>query len=267
MRFRLSRIMAGAALLAAMPQLPVFGAQESGIVIKVNQSADVGRDGTQYGLRDNSPIFMGDVIKTDRVGAVQIRLSDDTRLVVGPNAVRGAFRVITGGSPKEAYTINTPTATIGVRGTRFDFSIDASGTNLAVFEGAADMCQLANRNICERAISDCSVAVSAPQTQIRRIQDNDERIKALTELFPFVVDQRRLEPAFQVDSGDCNIPASAIRAARITAALDKRDSRPPPDQIDTVITGSIPPPGEGPPPPPPPPPEVPPPCGPFSTSC
>jgi hypothetical protein len=40
----------------------------------------------------------------------------DTARNISINAVRGAFRFITGKSPKDAYSITTPTATIGVRG-------------------------------------------------------------------------------------------------------------------------------------------------------
>jgi hypothetical protein len=67
-----------------------------------------------------------------------VKFRDETKLVVGPNstmvidafvfsdqntarqisinAVKGAFRFITGKSPKDVYSITTPTATIGVRG-------------------------------------------------------------------------------------------------------------------------------------------------------
>ena len=79
----------------------------------------------------------GDPIITDAVGFVQVKFRDDTKLVVRPNsmmvidafvfnndntarrvsisAVRGACRFITGKSSKDAHSITTPTATIGVR--------------------------------------------------------------------------------------------------------------------------------------------------------
>ena len=84
------------------------------------------------------PIFSGDRITTDEIGNAQIKFRDDTKLVVGPNstlvidafvfnkddtarqvsisALKGAFRFISGKSPKDVYRITTPTATIGVRG-------------------------------------------------------------------------------------------------------------------------------------------------------
>jgi hypothetical protein len=41
---------------------------------------------------------------------------DNTARNISINAVKGAFRFITGKSPKDVYSITTPTATIGVRG-------------------------------------------------------------------------------------------------------------------------------------------------------
>ena len=266
---RLKRTVLLAAALAIVGSAPMaMAAEPSGIAIKVRQGVDVVRTSGQVMLRAQTPVFMGDVIQTDGVGETQIRLSDNTKLVVGPNslmtidrfvlssnstasrvalnAVRGAFRFITGSSPKDAYTITTPTATIGVRGTQLDFSINSSGTSLAVFEGAADMCERQNRANCERQVSGCGMAVAAPSDQIQRIQDKKKRIDALTSLFPFVVDQRRLDPAFQVNTSSCGISASVLRKARIQASLKtnhiltKLAGRSP--QVDSTVTGSIAPP-------------------------
>ena len=89
-------------------------------------------------LMEEAAVFSGDKIITGPAGSAQVRFRDDTKLVVGPNsvmvvdafvfsdqdtarqisinAVKGAFRFITGNSPQDAYTITTPTSTIGVRG-------------------------------------------------------------------------------------------------------------------------------------------------------
>jgi hypothetical protein len=113
-------------------------AQPSGIVIAVVQQARIdGQTGVKT-LFPEAPVFSGDEIITDAIGEAQIRFRDNTKLVVGPNsmmvidafvfndddtarqisisAVRGAFRFISGNSPKDAYSIKTPTATIGIRG-------------------------------------------------------------------------------------------------------------------------------------------------------
>ena len=107
-------------------------------MIAVVQAAHIDGKTGKLILQPASPVFSGDHIITDALGLVQVKFRGDTKLVVGPNsmmvidafvfnsdntarqvsinAVRGAFRFITGKSSKDAYSITTPTATIGVRG-------------------------------------------------------------------------------------------------------------------------------------------------------
>jgi hypothetical protein len=63
-------------------------------------------------------------------------------------ATKGVFRFVTGNLPKSSYTIHTPTATIGIRGTIFSLAVlpqqttDGSQSYLVRFsleEGAADI--------------------------------------------------------------------------------------------------------------------------------
>ncbi len=93
-----------------------------------------------------SDIFIGDQVVTGAKGQVQILFADNTHLVVGPNSaltiedyllrnngsagkfvvdmLAGSFRFATGESAKNRYRIDTPTGTIGVRGTGFDTFVD-----------------------------------------------------------------------------------------------------------------------------------------------
>jgi hypothetical protein len=113
-------------------------AQPSGVVLAVVQKSEA--DGTtgRRVLVTEAPVYSGDRIITGPTGEAQVKFRDETKLVVGPNstmvidafvfsdqatarqisinAVKGAFRFITGKSPKDVYSITTPTATIGVRG-------------------------------------------------------------------------------------------------------------------------------------------------------
>ena len=117
----------------------------SGTTVGVNPDAEASGAGGLRIIEIKGPIFMGDVITTDLKGQVQILFVDDTKFVVGANskvtidafvfdanktaqdvsisAVKGAFRFITGNSPKQNYSIKTPTMTIGVRGTAFDLAV------------------------------------------------------------------------------------------------------------------------------------------------
>ena len=110
-----------------------------------------------------SDIFIGDRIVTGASGEVQILFEDDTRLVVGPRSalliddyllredgsagkmvldvLGGTFRFITGGSAKDKYQINTPSGTIGVRGTAFQiYSIPDLADYILVEEGVVTGC-------------------------------------------------------------------------------------------------------------------------------
>jgi hypothetical protein len=178
-------------------------------------------------LQPQAPVFKGDVIATGPSGEAQVQLLDQTRLVVGPNsrleidsfvysgngtaqqvslnAVRGAFRFITGHSQKTAYTIRTPTATIGVRGTEFDFNVDsAGGMEMALYSGWAQICDPQRRRRCVEVWGACSVAVAPPGQGARRITEIDDRTKQLEE-FRYLARQANLRQEFRVDTSSCGV--------------------------------------------------------------
>ncbi len=123
---------------AAFAFAPAAYAQPDGFVVAVIQQAHIDAKTGKKVLEKANPIFSGDRITTDAIGNAQIKFRDNTKLVVGPNsalvidafvfdkndtarkvsisAIKGAFRFISGKSPKDVYTIKTPTATIGIRG-------------------------------------------------------------------------------------------------------------------------------------------------------
>jgi len=127
-----------AAITASLAFPAALEAQPSGVVLAVVQSSEAdGATGRRL-LIEEGPVYSGDHIITGAIGQAQVEFRDGTKLVVGPNsmmvidafvfadqdtarqisinAVRGAFRFIAGKSPKDVYSITTPTATIGVRG-------------------------------------------------------------------------------------------------------------------------------------------------------
>ena len=72
-------VVAAAGLTAVCGTAPTWGADPSGIAIKVRQAVDVVRTSGQVMLRQEAPVFMGDLIRTGPVGETQIRLSDNTQ--------------------------------------------------------------------------------------------------------------------------------------------------------------------------------------------
>jgi hypothetical protein len=224
-------IVAVTTILAAAIGSPGTGwaIEKGGTAIVVSQMAAATGGAGDRTLVVDGPVYMGDVIGTGPKGLAQIHLRDDTMLVVGPNsymtvdsfvfsgakatdislnAVRGAFRFITGASAKSAYQIKTPTATIGVRGTRFDFSIDRRGRMaLALYEGAAQLCNRWHQ--CFTVTGVCSVALTQRFRQARPATP-EERVRLLQTAFPFVDNQKKLAPAFRVDTSGCDIQPAGI---------------------------------------------------------
>ncbi len=229
---RFATLLASTVFAAAIGTQAALAAQPAGNAVAVLQSANVEGGGGSRVLAVQAPVFSGDVVQTGRSGQAQLLFLDKTRMVVGPSsrlnidsfvyqggttarqftisAVKGAFRFITGASAKQAYVIKTPTATIGVRGTRFDFTVNGDGTtNLALYEGGVSLCDRATpRRHCTLLTGSCSVIVLSPQKDFRWIRDINERKNLLNRKFPYAFRQEGLRADFRVRSGGCNISYS-----------------------------------------------------------
>ena len=128
-----------------------WGADAAGTVKTLVGSATVVRDSAVLPIAPGQRVYAGDRIVSGRDGYVGVMLYDDTRLTIGPSSemlirefefnpnsyagdlavsfLKGTMRVVTGligrNSP-ENVRFNTPTATIGIRGTEFVVDV---GTN------------------------------------------------------------------------------------------------------------------------------------------
>lgn len=211
-----SRMLALALLAGALPGTGL-ALDPSGTTVGVDPDAQAGGSTGVRILQIKGPIYMGDVITTDVKGQVQIEFVDDTKFVVGANskvtidafvfdadktaqdvsisAVKGAFRFITGKSPKDNYSIRTPTMTIGVRGTAFDLSVLAGDgeSTIIVHEGATNLCDARNR--CMETRSGQMAVGTRDGIALSRGVDRGRRISAL---FPLLRSQGKLVKTFQV---------------------------------------------------------------------
>ncbi|MGH6922618.1 MAG: FecR family protein [Propylenella sp.] len=217
--------------LATMPVVGSAGpasAEVGEAVAVIQQAVASGQTGART-LAVGAPVFMGDLLRMGPIGETQLLFVDDTRLVVGPNssltideyivrdqrtvsrltvnAIVGSFRFITGLSPHEAYSIKTPNATIGVRGTSIDLAVTTVSTGVVVYSGAAEVCDENERN-CVIAEAGCGAAVADPDGVLP--VDEAEKTAFIEESFPYAVDQELLRADFKVDTGDCGlvIPAN-----------------------------------------------------------
>jgi hypothetical protein len=222
----------GASAMAAAPP--------AGTAVGVNpEASDVGK--TTRTLVVGADVAMGDKIVTGPTGQVQLIFNDQTHLVVGPgstlviasyllrndqtasrfaiNALGGSFRFVTGQSDHSAYTITTPTGTIGVRGTAFDFVVDASravtpghapGTSVALFTGAVEVCDLNGKCVLLTKTCDFGGTSAADAYLVSHSEAADAGARAR---FRYIASERSLLPAFRIaESRLCYIDNSSAKS-------------------------------------------------------
>lgn len=166
------------ALLASLTMLASALAANEGTAVGVNPDAVSRSSGAERTLVVGSDVSVGERIVTGPSGHVELLFDDQTKLVVGPrsalvietyllkgsgadtfavNALAGTFRFISGNSPKPVYSIDTPTASIAVRGTRFDLTVSGSMNFTLLYEGALTQCQ---GKVCIELDDRCDIGVT-----------------------------------------------------------------------------------------------------------
>ncbi len=153
-------LLAAVLLAAAGTLLPVAAlAQErAGTVVAVRGRVEVERQGARQRLRARDPVYVEDTIHTNN-GRVQLMFTDHSLVSLGRNTVfsvreyryrpgegegalktrvaEGVFRVVGGAITRiapENFTTETPTATIGIRGSMYS-GIYRNQTLSVLFEG------------------------------------------------------------------------------------------------------------------------------------
>ena len=200
-------------------------ADATGTAKGVDPDASSKRGNDTQVLVVGSDIFIGDVVKTGPSGQVQIKFSDNTELVVGPrssltiedyllredgsagrlavNTLAGTFRFVTGNAPKDRYLIKTPTGTIGVRGTAFDWRNEGQGTAAMLYHGAIEVCTTGGACVLLEEV--CDVA-EYNSTEARLIGHFDlitgDARATFRGFFPYAVDQNRLLREFRINGAE-----------------------------------------------------------------
>ena len=199
-----------------------------GRAVGVDPDAVARFSGTDRILAVGADISLGEQVVTGPSGQVQIVFSDQTRLVVGPgsaltiesylfngntadkfaiNALAGSFRFISGHSPKSAYSINTPTASIAVRGTKFDFNVSRRRTDLMLYEGAVLLCSVSGQ--CQELIARCDLG-TVDASVAALIRHPDPTHPQLSAAFRYARFQTPLLSEFRVSgAGKCAEPPEA----------------------------------------------------------
>lgn len=148
--------------LAILPPSPALAATE-----RIGLAAIVRNDVSQIEpssskIQKGDDVVRDEVVQTSADSNAKFVFKDSTNLMLGPNskmkldravfsdqqgvgdiAVKltlGSFRFVTGLSAKEAYTITTPLATLGVRGTILDLNLELLKNTVVLKEGASRVC-------------------------------------------------------------------------------------------------------------------------------
>lgn len=204
---------------------PMQAATPIGKVFAKSGSPSATGPGGSRMLLAGSPVYEDDRIKTGN-GNVQILFVDDTKLVVGPNstllidrflmrggnrarkfsvnALRGTFRFISGNSAKNAYDIKTANATIGIRGTGFDFT-SGRATLVAVHTGRVRLCAYGN---CETVDDRCGVG-RAGNGDVSELggRAKGQAVRSL----PYVLNQGPLAKPFRLNTSSCRSVANLFQ--------------------------------------------------------
>jgi len=143
------------------PRLAFGAADEIGLAAVVRNHVDEVEPAYSR-IKTGDNINRDEVVETFADSSAKFVLKDSTNLMLGPNsklkldravfsdekgigdfAIKlslGAFRMVTGNSAKESYVINTPLATLGVRGTILDFRNERYKNTIVLKQGQSSVC-------------------------------------------------------------------------------------------------------------------------------
>lgn len=138
-------------------------------------------------LAAGNSVHQGEIVQTGEASNAELLFLDQTNLSVGPKsevkldkfiydpnkgtgkvvleATRGAFRFVTGSQDPQNYSIKTPVATIGVRGTINHFQLDPKKFKLVHEEGIT-LIMLPDGSVIELTDAGTSFTLLADGTRI-----------------------------------------------------------------------------------------------------
>ncbi len=220
-----------AAAAVSLSFTTALAAEGVGEAMAVIDAASVSGQIGERVLAVGSRVFIGDLVATDAAGEAQLLFADGTRMVVGPNsslvieeflfrgkaaenrfavrALGGVFRFISGDSGDEGYSIQTPTGTIGVRGTAFDFTVTPEGgTKLVLLEGEATLCT--EDGACAVVATPCGLLHTDDGRTVGEIAIGHGRAEETRRSFPLLAMQSNLREPFRIDGHGCMADAVTL---------------------------------------------------------
>src|SRR5271165_1462836 len=172
-------LLATAALVEALCALGGGARAQQAIGSTTTAQNQVTRElaGSTGSLSVGDSVYRNEVVRTGADSLAKLVFLDSTNLAVGPTSrivldrfvyegdpsaekvavglAKGVFRFMTGSLDKRAYTITTPTAAIGVRGTVLDIAVRSADTRVTLVEGQALVCPRRNGVSFEQQARNC----------------------------------------------------------------------------------------------------------------
>ena len=204
-------------------------AQTIGTTVKADDTVRGSKAGK---LSKGTKVVANERISANASGLGHFVFNDGTKMVVGPgtrlkldeaiynpnrssfkkfaiDSSAGALRFISGDSRSAAYEIETPTGTLGVRGTAFDLRHYRGRTYVMLVNGEVTFCTRINR--CETLRRKCSFVVASPTGRVSDpvLPRNSQFEKRdLERYFPLVFDQSPILPDFRLNVNKCATAAT-----------------------------------------------------------
>ncbi len=177
------------AVLGAIVAAQLYGgvaarAEEAGLVARVNGTPSVVRDGKTTPLRRGDTVHIGDRLETNATAKIKLLLADDSVLAIGPDTqivldeltlsgagrkarlrvLAGRFKIAIAAwlSGPSDYTVHTPTAVAGVRGTILwgDTQLDA----ICALEGHVEVRAVSTGTVAEIDAGHCVTSMGRGET-------------------------------------------------------------------------------------------------------
>ncbi len=201
------------------------GPDQAGLVTAIEgQAQAVGRDGVRRPLSLEAAVLVGDSLETAADAAVQISLQDGTTITMQASSkleindffykdhkpgamamavtfLTGVCRLVTGEIVRhnpERYKVNSPYASIGIRGTEIGSRITAAGQLVALLSGSPITVTgpAGEARVIAQADFGVDAARGAPLSAPRPLTDEEKRLFA-QHVFRRQMDSQRLQMLLQ----------------------------------------------------------------------
>ena len=162
LKLRISPIVVASLLLFGGSEFAWSDEKIGGAEIVINNVQGALPTGSQVPVAQGDSVFLNEAVQSGPDSKARLLLEDNTNVSIGPgstlkldnfvysgpkqpgtialNIGKGTLRFVTGDASKRAYTIWTPTAAIGVRGTILRIEVSPTETRVINEEGIAIVC-------------------------------------------------------------------------------------------------------------------------------